>query len=350
MNDDFIEKGYIYLFKCGKIEKKLVEQLDEINNTEICTLENNCISNNSIAYYQNYLKDGYAIIDAYKNKTYTLEGESFNDVLDKFNNNFILDCFLPEELSISDANNFYNLYWHFIDKYNLQNKEILIKNLWQTPLGLDYCYFIGSDNYTNMINTCCTLLKSKIKNLNDKETIMFDYYKNFNLESVLLENSIKMFPEINNNNSALGIITKDDIYFTNNHKRFHQLELNSFMKKKYNEDTRKNNLIDITLKHDDIIIQLRLGQVFIWLTENINDCQRQNLLSFVNKVIDINNKEKLRTGRNTIFMSGAICYDRENIHEINDLQDYLKDSKKTNIKLKCFFLLKTRKTCKMNIE
>ena len=35
MNDDFIEKGYIYLFKCGKIEKKLVEQLDEINNKKM---------------------------------------------------------------------------------------------------------------------------------------------------------------------------------------------------------------------------------------------------------------------------------------------------------------------------
>ena len=157
--------------------------------------------------------------------------------------------------------------------------------------------------------------------LNSYEQEMFSKYRNFDLNSLILEDYYKY--TLNNRNAAVIIITPEEIIKKTVTKSFHRREILSFLNDfyqinpnlSYNELTSNYNLVVGFISKDVIAVYVDI---------NINEFQLEALKSFVKDVNDIKEVKETLIASVNVVRDGMTIYEGK----LLDVISYLEKNKK----------------------
>ena len=160
--------------------------------------------------------------------------------------------------------------------------------------------------------------------LNSYEQEMFSKYRNFDLNSLILEDYYKY--TLNNRNAAVIIITPEEIIKKTVTKSFHRREILSFLNDfyqinpnlSYNELTSNYNLVVGFISKDVIAVYVDI---------NINEFQLEALKSFVKDVNDIKEVKETLIASVNVVRDGMTIYEGK----LLDVISYLEKNKKRQL-------------------
>ncbi len=133
----------------------------------------------------------------------------------------------------------------------------------------------------------------KLGLLSDDKKLMFKYYREFDLERLLVGN-LKKYP-LNNDNSGLISIFEDKMYKSTLTKMNHMREIrHHLIEYGYNVDEKISMTIVCDI-YNVIIIKIIHNTLIVWSPKKFNNFQKENLLSILEqvKIIDNCNKDEI---------------------------------------------------------
>ena len=153
--------------------------------------------------------------------------------------------------------------------------------------------------------------------LNSYEQEMFSKYRNFDFNSLILEDYYKY--TLNNRNAAVIIITPEEIIKKTVTKSFHRREILSFLNDfyqinpnlSYNELTSNYNLVVGFISKDVIAVYVDI---------NINEFQLEALKSFVKDVNDIKEVKETLIASVNVVRDGMTIYEGKLLDVISYLE------------------------------
>lgn len=145
-------------------------------------------------------------------------------------------------------------------------------------------------------------LRKKLNGLTEREEKMYQLYEDFDIEKLLYYDNTNF--ELNNGNSGVITIFKDQTYKSTVTKMFHrdehQQHINAYMSSNMGmEET------------DNIYIQLTSGYISCWLPSEINEYQKKQLNEFFKEI------EDLQMLKGNIEVFGAVR-EENNISDIRE--------------------------------
>lgn len=326
-----IKIGTLYLFKDGKkiiqdilISKEILVEVfsNPLYNNAYLNIytDSNKYSLSIESIYEKYIKEGYTVM---------VESDyiSFKEGTYKKMANPLVTCLLPVKVNLKDTDNIY-LNFKMLEKLNGMENAYL-ESLENDQYGFNYRYYSSSkSNHILASDILKCLLRKKTNDLTDSEQKMFDTYENFNFEEVLTSDTMFKYPLINTSNAGVSIITKDKRYDSTLKSRQHGIEFQKIMNYLYpNRDKSKRSIKQLVLLNNDILIQICLLELIIWIPKNINNYQIKELQSILDQIYDIERKTHKKV---TIWASECVDTDIRTSTEINDLEEYLNKKKEDN--------------------
>lgn len=278
---------------------------------------NHKLTNNPMEAYKEYLDKGYSIINSYGFKA-KKDGNLEDDISS-------LEVILADKLDRESINNIYDSF----DELKDVSKKTEIYNLRKTDYSDDYDWLDSSQCDFNLNNAISILMRAKTNNLNEKEQEEYNHYVNFDLEEILTKDNKEKYPDINNDNAGVVVITDDKIYSSSNHKMQHGAEMDTIIKSVHN-DQDDLSMLDVAQKankHNDIIIQLAnyqdKGEVLTWLPKEISDSQKELLSSFNSQVNDIITKNPdVKIEKSASIVGDSLADETKEV----DIDNYLNES------------------------
>ena len=153
---------------------------------------------------------------------------------------------------------------------------------------------------------------------------MFNKYRNFDLSSLMLEDYYKY--TLNNRNTAIVIITPNDIIRKTVIKSFHRHEIEKFLGDSYQIDPNLS-YNELTSNYNLVIGVISKGVIITYVDVNINEFQQNALKSFVDEVSEVKLlKEDLITGANVV-RDGVTIYEGG----LAEIIPYLEKNKKRQL-------------------
>lgn len=264
--------------------------------------------------YKQYLDDNYTVIRAL-HPGISNNGEI--NILSQYN----INIYIPYKPSLGDIDNLKEV----LDLYK-EEKEFAFKiyNDCKSDYDLyDYGYNY-SDNQRSVSGICECFYKEKLSMLNLYEQGMFNKYRNFDLSSLMLEDYYKY--TLNNRNTAIVIITPNDIIRKTVIKSFHRHEIEKFLGDSYQIDPNLS-YNELTSNYNLVIGVISKGVIITYVDVNINEFQQNALKSFVDEVSEVKLlKEDLITGANVV-RDGVTIYEGG----LAEIIPYLEKNKKRQL-------------------
>lgn len=234
---------------------------------------------------------------------------------------YMVNIYIPYKPSLEDINNLKEV----LDTYK-EEKEYAYKiyNDRKSDYDLyDYGYNY-SDNQGSVSDICEYFYKEKLSMLNPTEQEIFYKYRNFDLKALSFEDYYK-YP-VNNRNTAVVIITSDEIIKKTVTKSFHRREIEAYLNSIY-QITPNLSYNDLTSNYNLVIGIITKGVIGVYVNADINDFQQEALKSFIDDVKEIESlKEDLITNANVI-RDGKTIYDGN----LADLIPYFEENKKRQL-------------------
>lgn len=230
-----------------------------------------------------------------------------------------VNIYIPYRPSLGDIDKLKEV----LDKYK-EEKEFAFKiyNDCKSNYDLyDYGYNY-SDNQRSVSGICEYFYKEKLLMLNPYEQEMFNKYRNFDLNSLMLEDYYKYV--LNNRNTAVVIITPDEVIKKTVTKSFHKREIENTLGYKMNPNLSYNEL---TSDCNLVIGFITKGVIIVYLDININEFQHEALKSFVNDVNDVKQIKESLIANVNVVRDGVTIYEGE----LADVIPYLEENKKRQL-------------------
>ncbi len=230
-----------------------------------------------------------------------------------------VNIYIPYRPSLGDIDKLKEV----LDKYK-EEKEFAFKiyNDCKSNYDLyDYGYNY-SDNQRSVSGICEYFYKEKLLMLNPYEQEMFNKYRNFDLNSLMLEDYYKYV--LNNRNTAVVIITPDEVIKKAVTKSFHKREIENTLGYKMNPNLSYNEL---TSDCNLVIGFITKGVIIVYLDININEFQQEALKSFVNDVNDVKQIKESLIANVNVVRDGVTIYEGE----LADVIPYLEENKKRQL-------------------
>lgn len=153
---------------------------------------------------------------------------------------------------------------------------------------------------------------------------MFFKYRSFDLNSLILEDYYKY--SINNKNTAIIIITPDEVIKKTVTKSFHKREIKACLDKFYKVDDNFN-YNELVSNHNLVVGLITKDVIITYVNANINEFQQEALKTFAN---DINDIKQLRED---LISNASVVKDSEIVYEgkLEDVIPYLEENKKRQL-------------------
>ncbi len=320
-----ISLGKIYYIKDGKtliedatVSREILDRQKVPGLSRRITLysDNELLTNNKnlLDIYKKYLDGNYTIVRVLHPG---ISDMGKINILPEYN----INIYIPYKPSLKDIDRLKEV----LDKYK-EEKEFAfsIYNDYKIDYDLyDYGYNY-SDNQRSVNGICEYFYKEKLSMLNSYEQEMFSKYRNFDLNSLILEDYYKY--TLNNRNAAVIIITPEEIIKKTVTKSFHRREILSFLNDfyqinpnlSYNELTSNYNLVVGFISKDVIAVYVDI---------NINEFQLEALKSFVKDVNDIKEVKETLIASVNVVRDGMTIYEGK----LLDVISYLEKNKKRQL-------------------
>lgn len=316
-----IKMGKVYLLKDGKIkdyylttnEAELKQICNKITGPTIyerdfISLEEKFITTNLEArtdeddtqLYKKYLEQGYSVIRL--TEMFQVSKDSY-----KRSNQQKLTCMLPVNIKKEDKKNICSVFSK--EENNGTKKETYLKNFHIDELGVDYDYYpYWTCDRTNWIDSSLILdyfVREKTNELTNEEKIMFDKYRKFNLEEILTTDFKAIYP-INHTDAGVIQISQDRTIASTLKKQLHGDEFSAISKVLHPKlKTDFSDLAQVVKSTSDILIQVSIGELLLWLPVEMNDYQREQLQNLMDEVRIIDRKN-ISSGKNVINIIGSV--------------------------------------------
>lgn len=287
----------------------LIKRVDLYSGKELLTDERNLIN-----IYKKYIDDNYTIIRAVKAGI----NENRKITLLKEHN---INIYIPYNPSLNDIDRIKEV----LDKYK-EEKEVAFRiyNNGKNDHDLyDYGYNYSSNQRT-VSGVCAGFIKEKLSILTPKEQEMFFKHRSFDLNSLILEDYYKY--SINNKNTAIVIITPDEVIKKTVTKSFHKREIKACLDKFYKVDDNFN-YNELVSNHNLVVGLITKDVIITYVNANINEFQQEALKTFAN---DINDIKQLRED---LISNASVVKDSEIVYEgkLEDVIPYLEENKKRQL-------------------
>ncbi len=298
------EKFYIKDLKMSDDEIKSLFRENKSNHTvSPYTKEetNRILENKDLEkVYKRSIEQGFSVIRYIKNI-------EFSDGKILLNNQYSLQGVISDKIDKKTAKMFKRDLATITSKFDITDGYFKIKQV-------DYYDYIDND----ILNKLDYFLKEKTDSLSNKEKVMFDKYRNFDLETLLTDDSLQKNP-INNSNGGVMVISQNDS-FNSTCKGFqHGYDIKNYYERKFKTNVDEKSIYDLVKDFNDIIIQVALNELIIWLPEKINEYQMAGLKNLLEQVFEYREKFQI---------VGAIENDLNNeLTSIEDFYEYIDNQK-----------------------
>lgn len=300
-NASKIEIGIAYFIKNGNIEvKKVIVDLQYFEKIKLQIFEG--------TYFDSYIKKGYSIIFHYASS------EKWNQLSVDYLNQ--LWSFLSPNLTSKDGNHILQQIQQVENSSKILSYKI--KNFWP---NFDYDYTNSTFQRERCSEIAHYFIREKLNQLTPEEQIMFQKYRVFNLQEILLGDYLHRYP-INHNNAGIIYISKNQTICSTLKKKQHGKEMDSVLVKLYPDcNIDYSNVFEVVRNFEDIVIQLLDQELCIWLPENISPYQKEKLNQLLEQLKPINEKCFLENQSNLNIAFG-IVHSNPSVQAINDVEEY----------------------------
>ncbi len=232
-----------------------------------------------------------------------------------------ISIYIPYKPNLKDIDNVKEV----LDTYK-EEKEIAFKiyNDCKSDYDLyDYGYNY-SDNQRSVSGICEYFYKEKLSMLNPYEKEMFNKYRNFDLNGLVLEDYYKYV--LNNRNTAVIIITPAEIIKKTVIKSFHKREILASLRDFYQIDPNLS-YNELASDYNLIVGFITKGVIGVYVDVNINEFQQEALKSFVDDVNEVKQIKESLIANVNVVRDGKIIYEGE----LADIISYLEENKKRQL-------------------
>jgi len=339
-----MDSGNIYFIKNGKvlsfkleydkefILSKLENRFDDYYSTAISNEEKEFSrdynSDDAMMIYRNFLDEGYSVVRIAPLFHFSLnEEEKIQN-----SNNYHVDVMVSLNVGFEDA----SILQEVVEKleengYTKGHSAIYLRNehinMFQNK---DYDLWI-SNHGAPCSSVLPYFLKEKLQTLNEEEKRVVSYYRNFDLDRMLLENEAQSFP-LTNDNAGVIVVDKEEVYESTTKKLQHGEEFNTIFSNLGKEELilSCDFLWDKADVLENILIQVCFKEIIIWAPEvsKLNDYQKEYLKDLSYRLNDLNEQIKKRgdiTPLQVFFYAGTTVIEdySENQQTVSDFREFV---------------------------
>lgn len=297
----FSEKIYISAEKLNKIKvlynnSRFATYGDEESELLIDTVDVEKV-------YSRYLDDGYSILRYSKKINITDEEVTITD-------KYCLECCIADTIDQTTAQILER------DYKSVSNSELVEDNYFKVLQQRDGIKYFDYQ-FKDPVNTIEYFLKEKTNNLTDEERIMFDKYRNYNLEEILAGDFTGV--PVQHYNGGVIIISDNDIFKSSCKGYQHNLEFNVYFDNaNLNINCSKCNMFEMIGLTKYIFVQLAKNCMTFWIPQNINKHQLEQLEMLRDEVINYTGVE---------VIGYVINNNLQEIKNISDLSEFIEIKK-----------------------